>query len=61
MSEKYKFRGPEGLYFVTMATVGWVDLFTRWELKHVIIDSLAFVGVVREQSAWLTNKHDEIK
>jgi REP element-mobilizing transposase RayT len=40
MSEKYKFRDPEGMYFVTMATVGWVDLFTRWELKHVIIDSL---------------------
>jgi putative transposase len=40
MSEKYKFRDPEGMYFVTMATVGWVDLFTRKELKHVIIDSL---------------------
>ncbi len=40
MSEKYKFRDPEGKYFVTMATVGWVDLFTRKELKHVIIDSL---------------------
>jgi putative transposase len=40
MSEKYKFRDTEGLYFVTMATVGWVDLFTRWELKHVIVDSL---------------------
>ncbi|MBI1767135.1 MAG: transposase [Bacteroidetes bacterium] len=40
MSEKYKFTDEQGMYFVTMATVGWVDLFTRWELKHVIIDSL---------------------
>jgi hypothetical protein len=27
----------------------------------VVVGRLAFVGVVREQSAWLTNKHDEIK
>ncbi|HCW09191.1 MAG TPA: transposase [Cytophagales bacterium] len=42
MSEKYKFNDKQGMYFVTMATVGWVDLFTRWELKHVIIDSLRY-------------------
>jgi putative transposase len=35
-----KVQVPEGMYFVTMAIVGWVDLFTRCELKHVIIDSL---------------------
>ena len=40
MSEKYKFTDPQGIYFVTTAIVGWVDLFTRWELKHVILDSL---------------------
>src|SRR5260221_14179627 len=42
MSEKYKFIDEEGMYFVTIATVGWVDLFTRLELKHVIIDSLRY-------------------
>jgi REP element-mobilizing transposase RayT len=42
MSEKYKFVDKESMYFVTMTTVGWVDLFTRWELKHVIIDSLGY-------------------
>jgi REP element-mobilizing transposase RayT len=42
MSEKYKFIDEQGMYFVTMATVGWVDLFTRPELKHVIIDSLRY-------------------
>jgi hypothetical protein len=30
------------MYFVTMSIVGWVDLFTRPELKHVIIDSLRY-------------------
>ncbi len=30
------------MYFVTMATVGWVDIFTRTELKHIIIDSLRY-------------------
>ena len=42
MSEKYKFYDPAGMYFVTMSTVGWVDLFTRPELKHVIVDSLRY-------------------
>jgi putative transposase len=42
MSEKYKFWDPEGVYFVTLSIVGWVDLFTRWELKHVILDSLRY-------------------
>ena len=40
MSEKYKFRDPEGMYFTTMTTVGWVDIFTRPELKQVVINSL---------------------
>lgn len=42
MSEKYKFVDESGMYFVTMTTVGWVDLFTRFELKHVIVDSLRY-------------------
>lgn len=42
MSDKYKFHDPEGTYFVTSTVVGWVDLFTRPELKHIIIGSLQF-------------------
>ncbi len=42
MSEKYKIRDPGSMYFVTMTVVGWVDLFTRPELAHVIIDSLRY-------------------
>ena len=29
MSRKYKFQNPEGLYFVSFATVYWIDIFTR--------------------------------
>ncbi len=42
MSEKYKFNDPNGTYFVTSTVVGWVDLFTRPELKHIIIESLRY-------------------
>jgi REP element-mobilizing transposase RayT len=40
MSEKYKFGDPDGIYFITTSIVGWIDVFTRPELKHVILDSL---------------------
>lgn len=40
MSRKYKFLNPDGIYFVTTATVNWVDVFTRIEYKEVLIDSL---------------------
>ena len=42
MSDKYKFDDPDGMYFITTTVVGWVDLFTRPELKHIVIDSLRF-------------------
>lgn len=42
MSEKYKFHDPEGLYFVTCTVVHWIDLFTRRELKEVVVDSLKY-------------------
>ena len=42
MSEKYKFDDPEGTYFVTMSVVFWIDLFTRKELKYVIVDALKY-------------------
>jgi len=40
MSEKYKFHDPEGMYFVTMTVVHWIDLFTRPDYKHIIVESL---------------------
>jgi REP element-mobilizing transposase RayT len=42
MSRKYKFNNPEGLYFVTFATEGWTDVFTRNENKNILVDNLAF-------------------
>jgi hypothetical protein len=29
MSRKYKFYNPEGIYFVSFATVYWLDVFVR--------------------------------
>ena len=40
MSEKYKFHDPEGIYFVTITLIHWIDLFTRKEFKHVLVDAL---------------------
>lgn len=42
MSRAYKFHKPDGLYFVTFATVGWVDVFTRRDFKDVVVESLRF-------------------
>ena len=39
MSTKYKFRNPDGCYFVTYAVVGWVDVFTRNVYKDILIES----------------------
>lgn len=40
MSEKYKFNDPDGIYFVAMTVVHWIDLFTRKELKYLIVENL---------------------
>ena len=42
MSRRYKFYNQDELYFVTYATVGWVDVFTRVEYVRVILDSLKY-------------------
>ena len=39
MSRKYKFHNPEGLYFVSFATVYWIDIFIRNEYTNVLIES----------------------
>lgn len=33
---------PEGLYFLTITVVDWVDIFTRLVYKHIIVDALKF-------------------
>ena len=42
MSRKYKFNNKEGLYFVSFATVFWIDVFIREEYCQVIVDSLDY-------------------
>lgn len=42
MSRAYKFHKPEGLYFITFATVAWVDVFTRRDYKDIVVYSLRF-------------------
>ncbi len=39
MSRKYKFHNPESLYFISFATVYWIDVFIRNEYKCVMLDS----------------------
>ena len=45
MSEKYKIKEPDRAYFVTLTTVGWIDLFTRKEIKQIVIDSIKYCQV----------------
>ena len=39
MSRKYKFHDNDKLYFISFATVYWIDVFTREEYFQVIIES----------------------
>ena len=40
MSTKYKATEIEACYFITITTVGWVDVFTRSNQKQVLIKAL---------------------
>lgn len=42
MSRSYKIYDQADLQFITYATVGWVDVFTRPLYKDILIDSLRF-------------------
>ncbi|WP_237088282.1 transposase [Nubsella zeaxanthinifaciens] len=42
MSRKYKFHNKEGLYFVSFATVYWIDVFTRPLYNDILVDSLIY-------------------
>ncbi|WP_258104453.1 transposase [Marinoscillum sp. MHG1-6] len=42
MSRKYQFRDQEKLYFVSFATVYWIDLFVRHEYSEILLDSLRY-------------------
>jgi REP element-mobilizing transposase RayT len=40
MSTKYKATTTEEAYFITITTVGWIDVFTRLNQKYIIINAL---------------------
>ncbi|MGB5698939.1 REP-associated tyrosine transposase [Muriicola sp.] len=42
MSTKYKATMPDVAYFVTITSVGWIDVFTRLRQKYVLIQSLMY-------------------
>jgi putative transposase len=42
MSRKYKFHSIEGIYFVSFATINWVDIFIRDEYFEIISGSLDY-------------------
>jgi len=42
MSRAHKFRDIEKAYFVSFATVGWVDVFTRLAYKDILVESLKY-------------------
>jgi len=42
MSRKYKFHNPEGMYFVSFATVYWIDVFVRPQYCDIIVESLKY-------------------
>ncbi|TCP24663.1 REP element-mobilizing transposase RayT [Tenacibaculum skagerrakense] len=42
MSRKYKFHNKSGLYFVSFATVYWIDVFTRQLYFNVLVNSINY-------------------
>ncbi|MFC6996965.1 REP-associated tyrosine transposase [Rufibacter roseus] len=42
MSRSYKIRNQQSLYFVSFATVNWIDVFTRRAYKDIFVDSLKY-------------------
>lgn len=49
MSTKYKFGEKTGAYFVSFATINWIDVFTRDAYFWIIIESLDFC---RKNRGW---------
>ncbi len=42
MSDQYKIQENDKAYFLTITTVGWVDIFTRKNHKMAIVDALDY-------------------
>jgi putative transposase len=42
MGKKYAIRDKEAMYFISFATVGWVDVFSRKEYRDILIENLQY-------------------
>ncbi|WP_328516463.1 hypothetical protein [Aquimarina aquimarini] len=42
MSRNYKFHNKSGLYFVSFATVNWLDIFTRQPYFDILSQSISY-------------------
>lgn len=42
MSRNYKFRAQESRYFISFATVHWIDVFVRPQYKDILVDSINY-------------------
>ncbi|MGV3503411.1 MAG: REP-associated tyrosine transposase [Adhaeribacter sp.] len=42
MPSKYLLSNPEGIYFITFATVQWADVLTRPHYKNIMVESLRY-------------------
>lgn len=42
MSRNYKFRNSEGIYFISFATVYWIDVFIRPNYKNILLESIEY-------------------
>ena len=42
MGKKYAIRDKEAMYFISFATIGWVDVFSRKEYRDMLIDNLIY-------------------
>lgn len=42
MSRKFRFDDHDGIYFLSISTVFWLDIFTRRMYKDIVMDSLRF-------------------
>jgi len=40
MSRKYKFHDNDKLYFISFATVHWIDVFVREEYMKIVLEQL---------------------
>jgi putative transposase len=42
MGHKYAITNKEGVYFITFATVGWIDVFTRKHYRDLLLENLRY-------------------